>query len=193
MGDLQVVGQVKERGASTKTTARKGLTFSRYFTKPTVSPYDEIEWEVRTASIGNEKGKMIFEQKNVEVPRGWSQTATNIVASKYLHGKLGTPEREGSVRQLVSRVVDTIAEWGLAEGYFASKTDGENFRDDLAHIMLNQKASFNSPVWFNCGVDRCEPDARIDNWHWSASQGQDRKSTRLNSSHIPLSRMPSSA
>jgi ribonucleoside-diphosphate reductase alpha chain len=172
MGDLQVVGQVKGRGASAQATTRKGLTFSRYFTKPTVSPYDEIEWELRTASIGNEKGKVIFEQKNVEVPRGWSQTATNIVASKYLHGKLGTSERENSVRQLVSRVVDTIAEWGLSEGYFASSADGENFRADLAHLMLNQKASFNSPVWFNCGVERCEPDAKIDNWHWSLEKGE---------------------
>jgi ribonucleoside-diphosphate reductase alpha chain len=149
------------------TAVRKGLNFARYFTKPKVSPYDEIEWELRTAAIGNEKGQTIFEQKNVEIPKSWSQTATNIVASKYFHGKLGTDERERSVRQLVSRVVDTIADWGIAQGYFATPADGENFRDDLAHLMLNQKASFNSPVWFNCGVDRCEPDAKINNWHWS--------------------------
>ena len=176
MGDLQVMAQAIGRETGTQS-ARKGLTFSRYFTKPRVagqntSPYDEIEWELRTASIGNDKGKMIFEQKNVEAPRSWSQTATNIVASKYLHGKVGTPGRESSVRQLVSRVVDTIADWGLAQGYFASAADNENFRDDLAHIMLHQKASFNSPVWFNCGVDRCEPDAKINNWHYSSAQGK---------------------
>src|SRR3990172_278702 len=154
-------------GGAAPGGSRKGLAFSRYFTKPKISSYDEAEWELRTASITNEKGQAIFEQRNVEVPKGWSQTATNIVASKYFHGKLGTPERESSVRQLISRVVDTIADWGIAQGYFATREDGENFRDDLAHIMLQQKASFNSPVWFNCGVDRCEPDAKINNWHWS--------------------------
>ncbi|MSO21100.1 MAG: vitamin B12-dependent ribonucleotide reductase [Acidobacteria bacterium] len=171
MGDIQVIGQVQTSGrdTGTQTGTRKGLTFSRYFTKPKVSPYDEVEWELRIASIVSDKGKVIFEQKNVETPRSWSQTATNIVASKYLHGKLGTPERESSVRQLVSRVVDTIADWGQQQGYFASTQAGENFRDDLAHIMLHQKASFNSPVWFNCGVDRVEPDAKINNWHWSPS------------------------
>jgi ribonucleoside-diphosphate reductase alpha chain len=174
MGELQVQLAGREIGGSGGATsapiaARKGLVFSRYFTKPKVSPYDEVEWELRTASIGNEKGKTIFEQKNVETPKSWSQTATNIVVSKYFHGKLGTPERESSVRQLVSRVVDTIADWGINQGYFASHEDGENFRDDLAHLMLQQKASFNSPVWFNCGVDRCEPDAKINNWHWSAT------------------------
>ena len=177
MGEIQVHMSGREMSSpaapagSTVGAPRKGLAFSRYFTKPKgsspISPYDEIEWELRTASIGNEKGKTIFEQRNVEVPKSWSQTATNIVASKYFHGKLGTPERESSVRQLVSRVVDTIADWGIAQGYFATIADGENFRDDLAHIMLHQKASFNSPVWFNCGVDRCEPDAKINNWHWS--------------------------
>src|SRR3990172_7506400 len=154
-------------GGAAPGGSRKGLAFSRYFTKPKISSYDEVEWELRTASIGNEKGQAIFEQRNVEVPKGWSQTATNIVASKYFHGKLGTPERESSVRQLVSRVVDTIADWGIAQGYFAAPEEGENFRADLAHLMLTQKASFNSPVWFNCGVERCEPTARFKNWHWN--------------------------
>ena len=125
---------------------------------------------MRTASIANEKGKVIFEQSNVEAPKSWSQTATNIVSSKYLHGKLGTPERESSVRQLVSRVVDTIAEWGLVDGYFSTSDDAANFRDELAHLMLQQKASFNSPVWFNCGVERCEPDTKFPNWHWSETE-----------------------
>src|SRR5689334_24190572 len=122
MGELQVQLAGREISGSGGATSapiagRKGLAFSRYFTKPKVSPYDEVEWELRTASIGNEKGKTIFEQKNVETPKSWSQTATNIVVSKYFHGKIGTPERESSVRQLVSRVVDTIADWGINQGY----------------------------------------------------------------------------
>ncbi len=167
MGETTVQVSGKEGGERRPTTARRGITFSRYFSKPKVSPYDQADWELRTALIANEKGKVIFEQRNVEVPKGWSQTATNIVASKYLHGKLNTPERESSVRQLVSRVVDTIADRGLAQGYFATPADGDTFRDELAHLMLQQKASFNSPVWFNCGVERCEPDAHFSNWHWS--------------------------
>src|SRR5688572_1678031 len=98
----------------------RGMAFPRYFTgrlSGDTTPYDEIEWETRTASIGNDKGAVIFEQRDVEVPRPWSQTATNIVASKYFHGKLGTPDRETSVKQLVSRVVNTIADWGVAGGY----------------------------------------------------------------------------
>ncbi len=167
MGETTAKTSVTETAATPKAVARKGLQFPRYFTKSKVSPYDEVEWELRTASIANEKGQAIFEQKNVEVPKSWSQTATNIVASKYFHGKLGTPERESSVKQLVSRVVDSIANWGIAQGYFVTEDEGENFRAELAHLMLTQKASFNSPVWFNCGVERCEPEARFQNWHWS--------------------------
>ena len=111
-----------------------------------------MRWEQRTASIGNDKGAVIFEQRDVEVPADWSQTATNIVASKYFHGRMGSPERETSVAQLVHRVVDTITEWGINDRYFASPEDAENFRDELAHLMLTQKACFNSPVWFNVGV-----------------------------------------
>jgi len=166
MGETTAKTNATETVTTSKPVARKGLLFPRYFTKSKASPYDEVEWELRTASIANERGQAIFEQKNVEIPKGWSQTATNIVASKYFHGKLGTPERESSVRQLVSRVVDSIADWGIAQGYFASKDEGENFRSELAHLMLTQKASFNSPVWFNCGVERCEPEARFLNWHW---------------------------
>jgi len=148
-----------------------GLTFPRYFTRPLPAggnPYDDIEWERRTASIGNDKGAVIFEQHEVEVPRSWSQMATNIVASKYFHGKLGTPERESSVRQIVRRVVDTITEWGLGDGYFAARADAENFRDELAHLMLHQKACFNSPVWFNVGVR----EARGYGWAWNKAAGQ---------------------
>ncbi|MEO8595619.1 MAG: vitamin B12-dependent ribonucleotide reductase [Candidatus Solibacter sp.] len=134
---------------------KTGITFPRYFTtklEAGKTPYDEVQWETRTASIGNDKGSVIFEQRDVEVPVDWSQTATNIVASKYFHGKLGSPERETSVAQLVPRVVDSIADWGLKDGYFKTVQDGENFRMELAHLMLTQKACFNSPVWFNVGV-----------------------------------------
>ncbi len=125
-----------------------GIPFPRYFTarlEAGKTPYDEIRWETRTASIGNDKGAVIFEQRDVEVPVDWSQTATNIVASKYFHGKTGSPERETSVAQLVQRVVDTIADWGQKDGYFRTAEDGENFRSELAHLMLTQKACFNSP------------------------------------------------
>ena len=139
---------------------RKGVSFPKYFTQKLETgpgletkktPYDEIDWELRTAAIANDKGAIIFEQNDVEVPADWSQTATNIVVSKYFHGKMGSPERERSVRQLVHRVVDTIADWGANGRYFKTKQDGENFRDELAHLMLTQKACFNSPVWFNVG------------------------------------------
>ena len=134
------------------TQAKTGLEFLRFFADGKVSPLDAVAWERRTAQISNEKGQTIFRQENVEVPKTWSQTATNIVASKYFHGKLNTPERESSVRQLIGRVVDTIVAWGEQGGYFASSTDRETFRDDLTHLLVEQKMSFNSPVWFNVGV-----------------------------------------
>jgi ribonucleoside-diphosphate reductase alpha chain len=131
-----------------------GLIFERYFTDGKVSPFDKVEWEKRTALIGNEKGVTIFKQENVEVPKGWSQTATNIVASKYFHGKPGTSEREGSVRQLIGRVVDTVVQWGEQGGYFANNASRDAFRDELSHLLVEQKMAFNSPVWFNVG---CQP------------------------------------
>ncbi len=131
---------------------RTGLEFQRKFTDGKVSPFDAVEWERRVALIGNEKGKTIFRQENVEVPKGWSQTATNIVASKYFHGKLNTPDREGSVRQLIGRVVNTIVKWGEQGGYFAHGSSRDAFRDDLTHLLVEQKMAFNSPVWFNVGV-----------------------------------------
>src|SRR3954465_13861825 len=139
----------------TKTPVRTGISFPRYFTsrlEPGKTPYDDVQWETRTASIGNDKGSVIFEQRDIEVPVDWSQTATNIVASKYFYGKPGSPERETSVAQLIERVVNTITEWGKKDGYFHTDADGENFRFELAHLMLTQKACFNSPVWFNVGV-----------------------------------------
>jgi ribonucleoside-diphosphate reductase alpha chain len=131
-----------------------GLVFERYFTDGKVSPFDKVEWEKRTALIGNEKGVTIFKQENVEVPKSWSQTATNIVASKYFHGKPGTSERETSVRQLIGRVVDTVVQWGQEGGYFANNASRDAFRDELTHLLVEQKMAFNSPVWFNVG---CQP------------------------------------
>jgi len=159
--------------ASTAAAGKKkapGLTFKRYFTTAGVSPYDELEWELRTAQITDAKGGVIFEQKDVESPKDWSMTATNIVASKYLHGPLGTPERETGVRQLVSRVAETIRDWGVAGGYFRTADDAAIFHDELAHLLLQQKAAFNSPVWFNVGCDRIEPDSDARNWHWNAEE-----------------------
>src|SRR2546429_2222005 len=129
-----------------------GLRFSRRFTREGVHPYDEIEWELRDSAIPGESGN-VFEQKGVEVPKFWSQTATNVVASKYFRGKLGAPERESSVKQMVDRVVDTIARTGFEGGYFASGADRDAFADELKYLMVNQHASFNSPVWFNIGVE----------------------------------------
>jgi ribonucleoside-diphosphate reductase alpha chain len=131
---------------------RHGLEFQRLFTDGRVSPFDAVEWEKRIAQITNEKGETIFRQESVEVPKAWSQTATNIVASKYFHGKLNTPDRETSVRQLISRVVDTIVRWGEDGGYFASGESKNVFRDELTHLLVEQKMAFNSPVWFNVGV-----------------------------------------
>src|SRR5919109_273210 len=140
-------------GNGTVGKTRKGLEFRRHFTREGISPYDTVEWEYRTAAITSESGEVIFEQKNVEVPKSWSMTATNIVASKYFHGKRGTPERESSVRQLVGRVATTITQWGRQGGYFATEQDASVFHDELAHLLLNQMMAFNSPVWFNCGVE----------------------------------------
>src|SRR4051795_6015989 len=157
MGQLTVTHPTNAKSSlqSRKREERTGVSFPRFFTaklEPNKTPYDLITWELRTATIGSDKGSVIFEQRDVEVPADWSQTATNIVASKYFHGRMGSPERETGVAQLVHRVVDTIADWGLAGNYFKTKEDGENFRLELAHLMLTQKACFNSPVWFNVGV-----------------------------------------
>lgn len=131
----------------------QGLNFARFFTKDGVHPFDEVEWELRTAAITNERGETVFEQRDVEVPADWSQMATNVVVSKYFRGKLGSPEREHSVKQLIGRVVDTITDWGIKDKIFATKQDAETFRAELAYLILHQKMAFNSPVWFNVGVE----------------------------------------
>ena len=130
-----------------------GLEFPRHFTSKGVSPYDQVEWETRTASITNEKGEILFQQEGVEVPKAWSQSATNIVVSKYFHGQVGTPERERSVRQLIERVARTMTEWGVRGRYFASDAVAQTFHDELVYLLLHQYVSFNSPVWFNCGIE----------------------------------------
>src|SRR5256714_1570359 len=179
MSEVLTNGAPTTAAETTSTTAATpskkkaaGLTFRRLFTKPGVSPYDEIEWELRTASITDSKGNSIFEQKDVEVPKDWSMTATNIVASKYLHGTLGTPERETGVRQLITRVAETIRDWGLAQGYFHTPEDGAAFHDELTHILVRQYAAFNSPVWFNVGCDRIEPNSDGQSWHWNQQTQQ---------------------
>ncbi|MDE3112711.1 MAG: vitamin B12-dependent ribonucleotide reductase [Chloroflexota bacterium] len=137
---------------------RRGLTFERTFTKAGIHPYDEIEWELRDAVIPGENGN-VFEQKGVEVPKFWSQTATNVVASKYFRGKLTSPDRETSVRQMIDRVVGTITRWGVEGAYFATAEDAQVFADELSWILVNQHASFNSPVWFNIGVEGARQQA----------------------------------
>ena len=161
-----------DSAAATHDKKKPGLSFRRFFTKPGVSPYEELEWDLRLAQITDGKGNVIFEQKDVEVPKDWSMTATNIVASKYLHGKVGTPERETGVRQLVTRVAETIRNWGLAQGYFKTPEDGATFHDELVHILVRQYAAFNSPVWFNVGCDRIEPNSDARNWHWNRQTRQ---------------------
>jgi ribonucleoside-diphosphate reductase alpha chain len=170
--------ETKAWTSAAETASKRGITIKRLFTKAGVHPLEEVEWEVRTASIQNEKGKIIFEQRNVEVPKDWTQTATNIVASKYFHGKLGTPERESSVRQLISRVADTIAQWGVEGGYFHTEEDAKNFHDELTHILVRQKAVFNSPVWFNCGLwHKYHRSTQGTGWYWDPATGGIKKET----------------
>jgi len=130
-----------------------GLECPRYFTRPGIDPFDEVEWDLRDAIIGSERGEVVFEQRDVEFPKFWSQQATNIVVSKYFRGTLGTPERERSVKQLIGRVVDTITGWARTQRYFSTDEDLQTFSDELKHVLLYQKASFNSPVWFNVGIE----------------------------------------
>src|SRR5256714_15451555 len=144
--------ETREKSTAAGKRVDTGLMFRRYFTDGKIAAVDAVEWEKRPALIGNEKGLTIFRQEDVEVPKNWSQTATNIVCSKYFHGKPGTSDREGSVRQLISRVANTIVRWGEEGGYFADGDSRDAFRDELTHLLVEQKMSFNSPVWFNVGV-----------------------------------------
>jgi ribonucleoside-diphosphate reductase alpha chain len=136
-----------------KSQSKRGLTINRHFTLKDQHPFENIEWELRTAAITNEKGETIFEQKDVEFPKTWSMSATNVVVSKYFSGKLNTPERETSLKQLIHRVANTITDWGRKEHYFSSTEDADIFYNELTYLLLNQHLSFNSPVWFNCGIE----------------------------------------
>src|SRR3954451_9886304 len=159
---LETVEIADEQLANTVVEDRAGLGVRRFFTIPGRDPFDEIEWETRDALIPGKDGPA-FEQKDVEFPKFWSQTATNIVAQKYFRGRMSSPERESSVKQMIGRVVDTIAGWGREGGYFASEEEAETFEAELKFILVNQLAAFNSPVWFNVGFEEqpqcsaCQP------------------------------------
>ena len=150
----KITGTPKRRkGERNVPASAKGMTVSRYFTRENVDPFDEVQWELRTAAITGEGGQVYFEQKDVEVPASWSQMATNVVVQKYFRGVVGTPARERSVRQLIGRVVDTVTGWGIKQHYFATDADAATFAAELKHLLVEQKMSFNSPVWFNVGVE----------------------------------------
>ena len=151
----QVGGRVELRavGSGKKLGRRpRGLSVARCFTRPGEDPFDAVEWELRSAKISNERGEIVFEQTDVEIPKSWSQLATNVVVSKYFRGHVGTPEREYSVKQLIGRVVGRIREWGEKSGYFRTAEDAQAFSDELTHVLVTQRMAFNSPVWFNLGV-----------------------------------------
>ena len=137
---------------SGERASRRECRFPRYFTSAGSDPFDAIEWERRDAKITGERGEVVFEQTDIEVPASWSQLATNVVASKYFRGHLGTPERESSVKQLIVRVVNRIREWGEKTGYFRTPEDAQTFVDELKYVLATQRMAFNSPVWFNLGV-----------------------------------------
>src|SRR5687767_7195631 len=147
------IENAKADARTPSASARKGLGFRRHFTKQGRHPFDELTWEMRSAVINDERGQPVFEQHGIEVPATWSQTATNIVASKYFRGQMGSPDRESSVRGLISRVVDTITAWAEKQAYFATPEDLANFSDELTHLLVQQKVAFNSPVWFNVGIE----------------------------------------
>ncbi|MBI3987030.1 MAG: vitamin B12-dependent ribonucleotide reductase, partial [Lentisphaerae bacterium] len=150
------------------------MRIPRLFTHEGTSPFDEIEWERRKAAIKNDKGEVVFEEDNAEVPKSWSMLATNVVASKYFYGARGTDIQEKSVRQLIHRVVRTIADWGLQDGYFHSKEDAEIFYNELAWLCVNQYGSFNSPVWFNVGLHQVYglSSGNKASFRWSAEKGE---------------------
>src|SRR6476620_8331052 len=150
--ETQTAQTTASTAANTVVDDGAQLGVRRYFTIPGRDPFDEIEWETRVAFIPG-KDKPVFEQKDVEFPKFWSQTATNIVAQKYFRGRMTSPERERSVRQMIGRVVDTISAWGRKGGYFATAEEADTFEAELKAILVNQLASFNSPVWFNVGFE----------------------------------------
>ena len=168
-----------KRGGLAKGKQRSGIKVERVFSDAKRNPYDEIEWDTRTAEITDEGGKIIFKQEDVEVPKNWSQLATKVVVSKYFFGQQGTPERETSVRQLIHRVARTIADWGVNDGYFSRK-DGEVFYEELSWLCLNQYGAFNSPVWFNVGLHHeygVGNDSAKGNWYYDDTIGHAKRAT----------------
>ena len=151
------------------SATQRGISIESVFCPTTANdPFDTVDWELRSAEIKDESGQLLFEQKDCELPASWSQLSTNVVVSKYFYGENGTDERESSVRQLIHRVTRTIAEWGIADGYFASVEDGERFYRDLSWLCLHQHGAFNSPVWFNVGLHHCYGvQGAKCNWHWN--------------------------
>src|SRR5438552_12532756 len=169
-----VTATASHAAKSNGSTAKKSLPIDRIFSDPNTKPFDQLEWERRTAEITDDAGKVIFKQENVEVPKTWSLLATKVVVSKYFYGEQGTPERETSVRQLILRICRTIADWGVKDGYFR-KADGEVFCDELTWLCINQYGAFNSPVWFNVGLYHQyavgNPSSR-GNWYYNRKRGE---------------------
>ena len=165
----------------TDAALRNGMRIPRRFTRAGQDPFDTIEWERRDSRITNPDGSVVFKMDGAEIPAAWSQLATDIVVSKYFRGGMGTPDRETSVRQLVGRVTDTITDWGIKDGYFASAEDAEVFRAELRHMLVNQLAAFNSPVWFNVGVEKRRGGARCDMFPVIDSENRCRRKRRLSS------------
>src|SRR5262245_50853763 len=175
--------QRRRRHSSVSTTraskrneaeARTSLCIDRVFSDPKIGPFDQLEWERRTAEITDDAGKVIFKQENVEVPKTWSLLATKVVVSKYFYGEQGTAERETSVRQLIDRICRTIADWGIQDGYF-TKAEGEVFYDELTWLCLNQYGAFNSPVWFNVGLYHqygVGNKSSRGNWYYNRKTGE---------------------
>jgi ribonucleoside-diphosphate reductase alpha chain len=157
-----------------QTEAKKRLNVERVFSDPKVNPFDQLEWERRTAEITDDAGKIIFKQENVEVPKSWSLLATKVVVSKYFYGEQGTSERETSVRQLIHRITRAIADWGVKDGYF-TKAAGEAFYNELTWLCVNQYGAFNSPVWFNVGLYhqyKIGNSSSRGNWYQNRKTGQ---------------------
>lgn len=171
----------RRKSPRTSGSSRRTLNVERVFSDPKVKPFDQVEWDKRTAEITDDNGKVIFKQENVEVPKSWSLLATKVVVSKYFYGEQGTSERETSVRQLIHRVCRTIADWGIRDGYF-SKEAGEVFYDELTWLCLNQYGAFNSPVWFNVGLYHqygVGKNSARGNWYFNRQTGQaERASTQ---------------
>src|SRR5271166_3914332 len=168
-----------ERSGLSGSEPQKPMHVERVFSDENRRPFDQVEWDRRTAEITDDSGKVIFKQENVEVPKSWSVLATKVVVSKYFYGEQSTPERETSVRQLIHRITRTIADWGIADGYF-SKSDGEIFYEELTWLCLNQYGAFNSPVWFNVGLFHeygVGKKSGKGNWFYNRQTGEAERAT----------------